>query len=192
MATINTSTESMRMQVNIRELPPWLLILLIRPAEDVVTRDSTALQDEECAPALSQRDKLGWRIAQVQKAAADIDPAHCAVRINILIINYGFQQPTALHIFPRAFVCLLHCVAHCTPLVALICKHGRCMSTEITLAGSFPKSGVRNSRSFFMLLMLCIRNRKSSDVHIILETYPWLPLVHNYWNSKFFTFIYLF
>lgn len=87
-----------------------------------------------CTSSVSQRDKPEWRIAQVQEAAAGIDPAHCAVRINILIINYGSQQPKALHVFPRAFVCLLHCVEHWTPSVARICKHGRCMSMEITLA----------------------------------------------------------
>lgn len=87
-----------------------------------------------CTSNVSQRDTPGWRIARVQAAAAGIDPAHCAVHINILIINYGLQQPKALHIFPRALVCLLHCVADCAPLVALICKHGRRMSTQIPLA----------------------------------------------------------
>lgn len=136
-----------------------------------------------CSSNVSQRDTPGWRIARVQAAAAGIAPAHCAVHINILIINYGLQQPKALHIFPRAFVCLLHCVADCAPLVGLMCKHGRRMSTQIPLAQPVPKAGVWNSRLLFsslLLLLWCIHNRKvsklkgkPSNVHTIQETYPW-------------------
>lgn len=140
MAAINTSTGSMMMQ------PKHQRAAILTPNHSHPpcrgcshTRLDSVAEWRMCTSSVSQRDKPEWRIAQVQEAAAGIDPAHCAVRINILIINYGFQQPKALHIFPGAFVCLLHCLAHCTPLVALICKHGCCMSMEITFAETFSK-----------------------------------------------------